>query len=253
MLADYRKPDMHRHLCSHLAFVQKGKLSCETAYGKLTAEGVFIDSDVSHTIASAGEPIVLFMFDENSAIGRRVKSLYLSDAPVVAADDRLVVRLRQIFAGLGEGLPAATDGVKSESCEVIVDASLRELLGEDEPSCGRRKRESGMDARIEDILDYLERLDGIEGDIVEKLAARECLSKSRLSHLFTSSVGVSLHRYLSFMKLKKASTYIMQGRSMTDAALLAGFDSSSHFSSTMRRMFGISLTDVQRSMKTAAN
>ena len=92
------------------------------------------------------------------------------------------------------------------------------------------------------------RLDGIGAGVMDELASRECLSKSRLSHLFTQEMGISLHRYLAFCKMAKASASIAGGASLTDAAIRAGFDSSSHLSATMRRMFGISLTDVMRSM-----
>ena len=253
MLADYQKPDMHKHLCSHLAFAPRGRVSCETAYGKIEADGVFIGSDVMHTIGSDGEPIVLFLFDENGAAGREVKRRYLGDKPVVEADKSLIAELRRIFAGL------SADSVEDESvahsgihASDAVSEALDMLLGGDSRMCGRAG-ENGVDARIQGIIDYLEGIEEIDGATVDELAARACLSKSRLSHLFTENVGVSLHRYLSFMKMKKANTYILQGMSMTDAALRAGFDSSSHFSSTMRRMFGISLTDVKRSMKTASN
>lgn len=50
------------------------------------------------------------------------------------------------------------------------------------------------------------------------------------------------------MKMKKAAEHIACGCSLTDAAIRAGFDSPSHLSATVKRMFGISLSDVKRSM-----
>ena len=67
-----------------------------------------------------------------------------------------------------------------------------------------------------------------------------CLSQSRLSHLFKESVGISLHRYLAWEKMRKGYVNYRKYGSITEAAMRAGFDSPSHFAATCKRMFGLS-------------
>jgi AraC-like DNA-binding protein len=229
LIADYKEPNLHKHLCSHFAFTQSGNLRCVTDFGTFEAKGVFIDSDMNHTLHSANGPIFLFFFDKTSAVGKQIKTVYLSEIPVTAATDELISQMRTCITNT----PDFTAFPKQ---------TLETLLGK--TNSGQKKE----DDRVLDVLQYLKEKPSIERDIIDELAKRECLSKSRLSHLFTQETGVSLHRYLSFMKMKKAAVYISGGDSLTEGSMKAGFDSPSHFSATVQRMFGISLTEVIKSM-----
>ena len=155
-------------------------------------------------------------------------------APCRAADDELVQAMRACLS-------------RHEAGEGFDREALSILLGQDEAQIG--SGHVGTDARIEDALSHLESLDCITRGTIDELAVRACLSKSRLSHLFSQEMGISLHRYLAFAKMKLAARYASEGATLTDAAIRAGFDSSSHLSSTVRRMFGITLTDIIRSAR----
>ncbi|GAE00665.1 transcriptional regulator, AraC family protein [Clostridium botulinum B str. Osaka05] len=103
--------------------------------------------------------------------------------------------------------------------------------------------------RVEKILYYISGLKTIEHSIVDELSNQIYLSKSRLSHLFRAQTGMTLHSYLAFEKLRKTYKYFYEGRNITEACMLAGFDSSSHCASTCKRMFGISLRDVYKTIE----
>ncbi|MCW6078012.1 helix-turn-helix domain-containing protein [Clostridium sporogenes] len=103
--------------------------------------------------------------------------------------------------------------------------------------------------RIEKILSYISGLKTIEHSIVDDLTKQIYLSKSRLLHLFREQTGMTLHSYLAFEKLRKTYKYFCEGRNITEACMLAGFDSASHCASTCKRMFGISLRDVYKTIK----
>ena len=72
------------------------------------------------------------------------------------------------------------------------------------------------------------------------------LSQSRLSHIFKQQTGITLHSYLAFEKLHKTHQYYIEGKTLTEACLLAGFSSSSHFSATCKRMFGMSIREIYK-------
>ena len=73
-----------------------------------------------------------------------------------------------------------------------------------------------------------------------------CLSESRLSHLFKQEAGISLHLYLSNMKLERAFYLIPTGKPMTAICMEAGFSSPSHMSDISRKLYGLSMTQVKK-------
>lgn len=107
--------------------------------------------------------------------------------------------------------------------------------------------EISEDKRITEILAFLKSLDEIPENIIPLLCAQVSLSKSRLSHLFSEKVGISLHRYLAMDKMRKGYIHYQKYGNITEAALRAGFNSPSHFASTCKRMFGISFSEFIKS------
>jgi AraC-like DNA-binding protein len=71
------------------------------------------------------------------------------------------------------------------------------------------------------------------------LAARVGISASRLTHLFTEQVGISLRRYVLWLRLRIAITRVQAGDDLTGAAHGAGFTDSAHLTRTTREMFGL--------------
>ena len=88
----------------------------------------------------------------------------------------------------------------------------------------------------------------------EKITCRETaeavfLSESRFSHLFRKEAGMTFAAYLIYQRIINVYTGILQGKSITEAALDAGFASSSHFADVNRRVFGISVSDIARDLE----
>lgn len=104
------------------------------------------------------------------------------------------------------------------------------------------KRNSGIfDERIIALLEILQNCDCYDHTI-ENFAGSVCLSSSRLSHLFREQIGVPLKSYILFHQLEKVFTALLSGASITDAAMLAGFDSPSHFAATVKKWMGMSVS-----------
>lgn len=95
-----------------------------------------------------------------------------------------------------------------------------------------------LDERITALLEILQNCDCYDHTI-ENFAKSVCLSSSRLSHLFREQIGVPLKSYILFHQLEKAFTYTLNGTNITDAAMLAGFDSPSHFAATVKKWTGM--------------
>lgn len=74
---------------------------------------------------------------------------------------------------------------------------------------------------------------------VRRLAASVGLSPSRLQHIFRLHTGVPVRRYRLWMRMRAALARAVTGRTLTEAALAAGFAGSAHFSAAFREMFGM--------------
>ena len=74
---------------------------------------------------------------------------------------------------------------------------------------------------------------------LDQVARKAGLSPSRFLHLFKAATGVPFRRYRLWVRMGAAVREMTAGRSLTEAALTAGFASSSHFSSAFREMFGL--------------
>jgi len=70
------------------------------------------------------------------------------------------------------------------------------------------------------------------------------LSESRFSHLFKEQVGMTFAAYVVYQRIMYVYAEILQGKSITEAALAAGFAGSAHFADVNRRVFGLSASSL---------
>lgn len=94
------------------------------------------------------------------------------------------------------------------------------------------------DPRIRQALDRLH-ADPAARPSLAALAEGAGLSTSRFIHLFKAATGVPLRRYKLWIAMGAAMRAVVNGETLTNAALDAGFASSAHFSAAFRQMFGM--------------
>ncbi|AJD30546.1 helix-turn-helix domain-containing protein [Clostridium sporogenes] len=230
ILANYKNPERHKYLASHIIISLGGEMEWEIENKNVKCRGICIDSNVIHTGTIAKEGSIVFLFTEISRYTASIKKKYLDENPYRVLNDDVADRMIKEYVNHGDN-------------KETLDAILLQQCGID--NLDNHKYEE----RVEKILSYISRLKAIEHSIVDDLSNQIYLSKSRLSHLFREQTGMTLHSYLAFEKLRKTYKYFCEGRNITEACMLAGFDSSSHCVSTCKRMFGISLRDVYKTIK----
>jgi AraC-like DNA-binding protein len=99
------------------------------------------------------------------------------------------------------------------------------------------------DARVTVVLDMIKR-EFPDAPPVATLARAVRVSPSRLIHLWKDEVGVSLRRYVLWLRLRHVVACVALGHSLTAAAHEAGFADSAHLSRTFRSMFGLPLSSL---------
>ena len=76
------------------------------------------------------------------------------------------------------------------------------------------------------------------------LARAVGLSESRLKFLFQQALGISWVKYLQGYRIHRAAALLNEGgHNVSEAALMVGFDSLSHFNVTFRAFMGVSPKD----------
>jgi AraC-like DNA-binding protein len=101
-----------------------------------------------------------------------------------------------------------------------------------------------LDPRIAHALDWLSRATAT--DAIAQAAAMCGLSDSRLRTLARDSLGTSLSQWVTWRKLEASGRAMMVGASLAEAAYAGGFADQSHFTRTMRKVFGITPQQASR-------
>lgn len=79
--------------------------------------------------------------------------------------------------------------------------------------------------------------------------AKHCaVSPEHLSRVFKKETGFGFNEYLNLYRLKKAEALLKSGQaqSVSQAALLCGFNDSNYFSGAYKKMYGISPSQVRK-------
>ena len=79
-----------------------------------------------------------------------------------------------------------------------------------------------------------------------QLAQIARLSPSRFMHVFTKSIGIPLRPYLLWLRVQRAVRELAAGRTVTEAAHLAGFADAPHLTRTCRHMLGATPRELIR-------
>lgn len=123
----------------------------------------------------------------------------------------------------------------------MVDAPMAEF---DELVFGQSLPARSVDPRIARVLDR------IRSDPAGQALAQECaelahLSFSRFLHLFKSEVGASFRSFRTWKRARSLLHYVVdQSSTLTDVALGAGYPDSTHFSHSIRQVYGLKPRDI---------
>jgi len=96
------------------------------------------------------------------------------------------------------------------------------------------------DFRISDTIEYLNQHDLEYRSMIKTLLSITNLSESRLSHLFKSSIGISLKKYLIWSKLKSTiKNHLNKKEDLFSSLIKSGFYDHPHFSKSFKCMLGV--------------
>jgi AraC family transcriptional regulator len=228
--AGFGDPGFHTHHAIQLTLSLSGRLSLTSGGETLTAPGIAVATDTRHKFAADGLLAFIFVEPESHA-GRALAETLLRGRPLAAIED-------EAFAQACEPLRGAFDGGLSPAeMLAIARGAVAALAGEASPAL--------PDERVRRIIGHAMAHPELSLDRAAQ-GAGVFLSASRLRHLFVEHTGLAFKTYMLWRRLVRALESYAHGQSLTEAAHLAGFSDSAHFSRVFKRFFGLPATTLTR-------
>ncbi len=223
-------PQVHAHHAIQISICLHGEITLATASERLSGRTVAVAADARHRFDAKG--LIAFLFVEpESAIGRTLTAKLFANGELASIDN-------DAFGREAELLASSFD--RDDAREFMLATAARALEHLAPITCTRRP-----DERVQRIIDFASA--NLDRPLtLESAAAGVYLSGSRLRHLFVEQTGLAFRTYLLWLRLVRAVALYAQGASLTDAAHLAGFADSAHFSRVFKRTFGLPATTLTR-------
>jgi len=214
----------HRHHCVQLVMALQGVLRVRRGPADewKSCGAALVRPDAFHEVDARDGAVLIGFVDAESELGAALRERMRRD--IVPLGARQVARWRA--------------ALKPPLSEAQVERWVKSQLL-------HRRHTVRIHPSVDRVLRYLrESLPVAEDFSLGKLAEVSGLSRSRLMHVFTESVGVPIRPYVLWLRLQRAACDLMAGGSITAAAQNAGFSDAAHLTRTFRRMLGTTPSDL---------
>ncbi|MDM0017504.1 helix-turn-helix domain-containing protein [Variovorax saccharolyticus] len=141
--------------------------------------------------------------------------------------------------------PAFAQRVRGLHAE-LAEASGRESFDRfdfDTLFFGRALPERPLDARVREVIERIN-ADPAAPTSAEQCAASVGLSFSRFLHLFKQETGLTFRAFRAWKRARSLLRHVRQRATLTDIALDTGYPDSTHFSHSIRQVYGLRPSDI---------
>ena len=219
------QPVEHSHMAAHIIISMDHPVKLQCSGTEHLCHGFMLPSGVSHAIDTMGNNVLVFLYESTTRVAKQIQN-------ISCISDEVCQEIIRMYTNC--------------SCDpdsyYAFEKSVLNLLGITEAAA------TISDDRILSAMQYI-RSQSSEKVTCQDVAAAVHLSQSRFSHLFREQVGMTFAAYLIYQRIMYVYTQMLLGKSITDAALDAGFSSSAHFADVNRRVFGISASTITHDLK----
>ncbi len=227
MLTDHLDASTHSHGMIQFFVGLEKELEIKVGKKKINCSCILVNKNVRHSFKANNKIHFTCVIEPVSDIGMRLKCLMQNNEYYILSDGK-ADEIKKIAVSMIDAFDMET---------------YKKLMSQIYKSFDIAYMEKQLDDRILEFLKMLEQCSCDEHSI-EEYANKLHISASRLSHLFSEQVGITLKNYLTLHQLERAFQDLLVGKRVTEAALNAGFDSPSHFAATVKRLMGLPARDT---------
>lgn len=222
MLTDHLDASAHSHGMIQFFLCLDGELEIKVGKEKLKCSCILVNKNTKHSFKANQKMHFTCVIEPVSDIGVKLNDL-LKDKDYYILEESKAAEIKNVAMVMVDSFDKETYMRLMSKVYACFDV---ECIDKE------------FDERILAFLKMLEHCSCDEHSI-EEYASELCISASRLSHLFSEQVGITLKSYLTLHQLERAFADLLAEKRITEAALNAGFDSPSHFAATVKRMMGL--------------
>ena len=222
----YMDPAEHRHMAAHIIISTGDYMQVTIDNREYSCKGICIPSGVTHKIDTCENQVLVFLYDNTTNVAKQIQKVKDID------DDTC----RDILSLYDEFEISSNEADYSKiEMHILKQFGLEALNG------------SVTDDRIIAAMKYI-RKNGNSEMTCKSVADAVFLSESRFSHLFREQVGMTFAAYLIYQRILRVYADVIRGKTVTEAAIEAGFSSSAYFADVNRRVFGISIRNISKEL-----
>ena len=218
------QPAGHSHMAAHIIISMDGIMKLQCAGAEYLCHGVLLPSGTAHAVDTQGNPVLVFLYDCTTDVAKQLRE-------ISCIPEEVCKEITQLYGDWEETSGSYYEFERAVLSRLGITGSVSQV----------------NDERIRTAMAFI-RTRSTEKLTCQDVAAAVHLSQSRFSHLFREQVGMTFAAYLIYQRILYVYSQMLQGKSITEAALEAGFSSSSHFADVNRRVFGISASAITQKL-----
>jgi AraC family transcriptional regulator, arabinose operon regulatory protein len=201
-----------------------GDVEIESSGNKYIGQAFLIAPNVTRTLRANTSGLYSLNVDPIHPYSRKLREL--------SAQQGILDLRSRMAANILECARISVDS--TPNCSEMLHNS-QTILGQLFPEIAGTKP---LDLRIEKVASWLQTHAPQTAEL-KRLSDLCGLSESRLAHLFTDQVGISIRQYLLWVKMRYAAELFVRRKTLSEVAHEIGFSDSSHLSRTFTRYFAL--------------
>ena len=216
------RAEEHSHYAVQLVWGLGQTVEVTTGGETHVVGATLIPAHVPHSFSATADLLLVLLVEPTGRRGRLLNSI---------ARQHRCMDLERHLASIPA--PALTDdaGSMRSWCEQVIDIVAASAQRDLPEPAGLRREVTDTLAYINNVLPDVPRLTAA--------ASMAGISASRLTHLFTTQVGIPFRRFVLWARIRLVTQHVQAGWNLTDAAASAGFADSAHFSRVFHNIFGL--------------
>ena len=223
---DCMNPAEHRHMAAHIIISKGNHMNVMVDHKEYLCKGICIPSGDSHKIDTCGNPVLVFLYDNTTNVSKHIQRVWEIN------DEKCVNILSRYDEFEKSSSKADYSKIEKYILEEFGLDALNGIVSDDRMIAAMQyvRENVNLNMTCKEVSDFV------------------FLSESRFSHLFREQVGMTFAAYLIYQRILSVYADVMRGKTVTEAAIEAGFSSSTHFADVNRRVFGISIRNISRDL-----
>ena len=237
-LRDFGETQSHTHATCHLTISLNGKMACKINDEIRLCYGYILNANVAHERfgENANSIKLVFVFNPCTDFMLAIRNELVAHNGYIELTMQQYEEILAISSQIGDLTRIEWQQYLNENSQAF-KRSINKIL---EISGVKKATKLHIDERVAYLINRLQIEETIENKIVDEVCEVVNLSKSRLLHLFKEYTGISLRKYMQYMKFFKTWHYIDEGENITQACIHAGYSDSAHYSNFMNQNYGLS-------------